>query len=212
MRIGSIFMIMIVVSLIYVLPLISAKFQGSHTMEFNVSTGVDALECTACHSDILSQLTATTEAQRVFQVHRNAAGNSTYVGQLNANITNSTENDVCSLCHLAQVSGGETHTQVVVRPCTDLDCHGNNETTNNTLYPVAGNVSAKLGSVKNAHERWFDGMSGVNHTFKNETGVYYTNDFLACLGCHTGVGMNINSTEELYPHSDSTVTDPRRYF
>lgn len=212
MRLGPISVILIMVTSIYVLPLVVAKFTGSHTAEVNATEGVDALDCVACHGNILSELNATTESQRVYQVHSDAAGNTSYTSAfLNENITNSSDSKVCMLCHLAQSRMEGSHTQLVIRVCTDQDCHGNNETTNNTGYPLAGNISAKLGSQKNAHERWFDAMSNINSTRRNETGAYYSNDFLTCVGCHTGTSVNINATEALYPHGD--VDDPqRRYY
>jgi hypothetical protein len=211
MRVFQILIIFIVVASIYVLPLISAKFTGSHTAEVNISGGPAVMECTGCHSNILSELQATTESARVYQIHRDAAGNTSYVRDfLTSNITNSTDSNVCLFCHLAQFRVTESHTQLVVRACTDLDCHGTNVTTNNTGYPTAGNIGVKLGET-NAHERWFDALSGINSTRQNETGNYYSHGFWTCLGCHTGVGVNINATEALYPHD--TAGDPqRRYF
>jgi hypothetical protein len=212
MRLGSILVIFLVVALIYILPLIAANLSGTHTTEVNMSEGVGALDCTGCHSNILSELQATAESTRVFQVHSDAAGNASYTsGFLNENITNTTNSKVCLLCHLAQIQITGSHTQLVVRACTDQDCHGNNETTNNTGYPTAGNISAKLGSVTNVHERWFDAMSGISSNRKNETGASYSNDFLTCIGCHTGTKVNINATEATYPHDDAGASQ-RRYF
>jgi hypothetical protein len=212
MRLGQVLIIIIVVALIYVLPQIAANFSGTHTSEINISVGASGLDCIACHGDILSQLTSNAESTRVFQAHSDAAGNTTYVTNfLTSNITNTTNSRVCLLCHRSQIQITDSHTQLVVRACTDLDCHGNNETTNNTGYPTAGNISAKMGSVPNAHERWLDAMSGINSTRQNETGAYYSNDFLACIGCHTGTGVKIDSTEELYPH-DNAGASQRRYF
>lgn len=212
MRIVSILAVFIVIALIYILPQIAANFAGSHTSEVNMSAGASGLACIGCHSDILSQLQANAESTRVFQKHRDAAGNTSYVTNfLNSNITNTTDSKACLLCHLAQIQVTNSHTQLVVRVCTDLDCHGNNETTNNTGYDIAGNISAKMGSVPNAHERWIDSMSGTDSPRQNETGDYYSYDFYTCLGCHTGVGVNINSTEATYAHD--TFGDPqRRYF
>ena len=212
MRLGQILAIGLVVVLIYTLPQIAAHFSGTHTAEINVSAGASGFDCVACHSDILSQLESTTESRRVFEMHSDAAGNTSYVSNfLNENITNATDARVCLLCHLAQIPVTGSHTQLVVRVCTDLDCHGNNETTNNTGYPTAGNISAKMGSVTNAHERWLDAMSGSTSTRQNETGAYYPHDFYTCLGCHTGVGVNIDSTEEIYAH-DNPNDPQRRYY
>jgi hypothetical protein len=211
MRVFQILIIFIVVASIYVLPLITARFAGSHTAEFNATSGPAAMECTGCHSNILSELQATTESQRVFQIHADAAGNTSYVRDfLTSNITNSTDSNVCMLCHLAQTRITDSHTQLVVRACTDLDCHGNNATTNNTGYPTTGNVGIKLGET-NAHERWFDALSGTDSLNRNETGDYYSHSFWTCLGCHTGVGVDIDSTEALYPH-DNAEDPQRRYF
>ena len=75
MRPGPIFVVLIAVVSIYVLPQVVAKFAGSHTAEVNPTGTVDALDCVACHANILSELNFSTESQRVYQVHKDAAGN-----------------------------------------------------------------------------------------------------------------------------------------
>ena len=45
---------------VYVLPSVTAKFQGSHTMEFNASsngvTNASGMDCGACHTYVQSEL------------------------------------------------------------------------------------------------------------------------------------------------------------
>lgn len=209
MRLGPLLIILLIVVAVYVLPFIIATLAGSHTMEFNV-TGAGSLECAKCHKNILAELNSTGNSRSVLQAHRNAAGNTSYTtGWLTPNITNTTDSGVCLLCHLAQVQVQGSHTQVLVRACTDLDCHGTNESTNNTAYDV-GDVGLDLGNKTNLHERWFDAMSGYYSTYQNETGANYTKGYWACLGCHTHVEVNINATEEAYPH-DNASAEQRRY-
>ncbi len=204
---------------VYVLPSIVATFAGSHTTEFNASVYVKGLQCPDCHEYIWDELSLTDESRNVLQAHRNAAGNGSKVGNYTTNwlsmdLDNTTNSSLCYFCHIVQIntSTGEpltpTHTQILVRVCTDLDCHGNNESTDNTAYD-AGDIGPDLGN-KNAHERWFDGMSKYGSTYKNETGANYTKGYWACLGCHTYVEMNINATEDAYLHDDAGA-EQRRY-
>lgn len=210
MRLGPILIVFLIVAAAYILPQVVATFTGTHTMEVN-ATGASSLTCTGCHGVILAELNATPRSREVFQAHRNAAGNTTYTSNwLTSEITNTTDSDVCLLCHLAEFEVGGSHTQVIIRACTDVDCHGNNETSNNSLYPTAtGNASAML-SGENVHSRWFDEMSGYNSSARNETGANYTTSYWACMGCHTEVGMDINVTEAVYLHNDSSAAR-RRY-
>ncbi len=207
MRLGPLLIIFLAVMAIYVFPQVLATLAGSHTMEFN-ATGTGSLECVKCHSYIFAELNATDDSRSVLQVHRNAAGNESYTrGWIAQNITNTTDSGVCLLCHLGQVQN--SHTKVFVRTCIDLDCHGTNESTNNTAYRV-GSIGPDLGSKTNVHERWFDSMSGYDSAYQNETGINYTKGYWACLGCHTYVRVNINATEEKYSH-DNANAKQRRY-
>ncbi|MFQ6135915.1 MAG: hypothetical protein ACE5PM_01895 [Candidatus Hydrothermarchaeales archaeon] len=209
MKTGMLLFLFIIVASIYLLPDLTARYSGSHTMEWNV-TGVESLKCTDCHKYILEELNASTGVE-VYQRHRAAAGNSTYTyGWLNLTIDNETEYGVCQMCHLAQIANVSSHTKTAVRACIDFDCHGNNETTNNTYYAV-GNMTALL-AVKNVHERVFDRLHDIPSNYVNETGDSYPRSFYLCLGCHTEVGSEIsyyNDTEG-FTH-DAVPAQPRRY-
>lgn len=205
---------------VYILPSIVANFAGSHTMEFNASAYVKGIQCVDCHEYIWDELSLTDESRNVLQAHRNAAGNGSTVGNytthwLSMDLDNTTNNSLCYLCHVAQIntSTGDAlspaHTQIVVRVCTDKDCHGTNESTDNTAYDV-GDVGLDLGSETSVHEKWFDAMSGYTSTYQNETGANYTKGYLTCLGCHTYVEVSVNATEEAYPHDDASA-ERRRY-
>jgi D-alanyl-D-alanine carboxypeptidase len=206
-QITLVLFLLVIVTGVYVLPSVIATFAGGHTMEVNES-GVEALQCTDCHQYILDELN-TTKGRDVYEAHKSAAENTTYTQNwLNMTINETREKErTCYLCHQPQMPIA-SHTQTVVRACTDLDCHGTNESTNNTAY-YAGNAGPRLGNQTNVHERWFDGMSGYDSTYVNESNINYTKGYWACLGCHTNVEVSMNVTKETYDHSE--VIGQRRY-
>ena len=210
MRLGMILIIFSIAAIIYILPSVTAKFSGSHTVEFNESTRTAGLQCMKCHTYIFDELNATENSRNTLQKHMNAAGNTSYTSKwLTSNITNATTSGVCLLCHLVQVDLKGSHTKTIIRACTDLDCHGNNQSTNNTAYRAAGNVGPQLGA-KNVHQTWFNSMSDSISNIQNETGKNYTKAYWTCLGCHTYVGVNINVIETPYNHSNASAPQ-RRY-
>lgn len=196
---------------IFTLPSILARMTGTHTAEFN-HTGVMALNCLPCHSYILDELNATQASRLVLQKHRNAAGNASYAsGWLHPNVTNTTDYGVCQMCHVAKTPTSTVHTQIIVRVCTDPNCHGSNA-TNNTAYMAAGRVGPNLGS-SNVHEAWFDLFSGQLSSYQNESGANYTKGYWACVGCHTHTEVSLDLSETVFPHNDSSAYGgaPRRY-
>ncbi len=201
----------IIATAIYVLPSITAKLAGSHTWELNNTGGAVELRCTRCHEYIFNELNATADSEAVFKAHRNAAGNKTYTSSLfNPLVNNATDSSFCSMCHLTRINVTGAHTQILVRPCIDLNCHGNNATTNNTIYFDAGRMGLRLGRT-NVHESWFDRFSGYDSELLNETGVDYTQGYFTCLGCHTVMEVQISRTgEEDFTHNDSN-SSARRY-
>lgn len=202
MKLGQFLIVCAVIVGIYVLPAVIATFAGSHTIERNESGGAASLQCTACHEYIFEELNSPG-ARSVLQKHRNAAGNASYTENwLNLTINNATKYGVCHLCHLGQVPMEGEHTPTVVRVCTDLDCHGNNATTNNTAYQAAGIVGPHMGNVTNVHGNWFKAMSAISSNYTNETGVNYTLDYWTCLVCHTSVEIDKEVTEGSFAHDD----------
>jgi hypothetical protein len=196
---------------IYVIPSFTASFSGGHTIELNKTGGLPALKCLACHQYIQDELTSTSATQLVLQAHSDAAGNSSYTSRwLTSKINNQTNNQVCLLCHIAELTIAGSHTQSIVRTCIDVDCHGNANITNNTAYPTAGSVGPKLGNTSNVHGRWFAGISEYPSKYFNETGAYYSKGYLACLGCHTEVNLDLNITQGSFPH-DNPSAERRRY-
>lgn len=216
MKLASLLMFFLVIAGIYFLPSAIATFAGSHTMEWNASGNASALDCIACHQYIFEELNNTV-SQNTLQAHMNAAGNASYTeGWLNLTINNGTSSSpnyvaACQLCHLAQMRSSGSHTQTVLRACIDLDCHGTNETTNNSAYPAAGMVGRYLGNVSNIHGNWFVGMSNYLSEYVNETNVNYTKGYWACLGCHTYVALNINVTEGTFAHDNLSAARQRYY-
>lgn len=201
---------------IYIIPTAVAKYAGSHTWEFNTTTGSAGINCVKCHEYIRSELNASANTRTVFQAHTDAAGNLSYTqGWLNLTVDNTTTYGVCQLCHLNQLSLTQSHTKVTVRACTDLDCHGDNATTNNTAYP-AGQMGPKLGgndstNPTNVHMRIFNQISGMDSGYLNETGSDYKKGFYFCIGCHTRAQFEITRTgSEEWNHSDFNFAK-RRY-
>lgn len=208
MRFDILLVILLVVAGIYVMPSVIASFQGTHTWEVNATAGGMGLRCNECHSYILSEMTAG-DGSDVFQAHRNAAGNEAYTkGLLNLEIDNTTDYGTCQLCHLAKMRINESHTQVVVRVCTDPNCHGSKEGTNNTLY-YTGVVGPQLGNTSNVHGSWFSGMYSYYSSYRNETGAAYTKGYWACLGCHTHVDTDVKITEGTFAHNDASAARKR---
>lgn len=211
MKTGVLLLLFAIVAGLFIMPELTARFAGSHTMEVG-TTGAEGLKCTKCHEYILDELNATEASQAVYAKHRAAANDTTYTQDwLNLTIDNSTEFGVCQMCHLSQLASTNIHTKAVVRACTDLACHGNNATTNNTRY-AAGNMGPLLGS-KNVHERVFDALSGIDSTYYSETGAPYSRGFYLCLTCHTEVQSQLTYPEgatEYFLHNDSNVAR-RRY-
>ncbi len=144
----------------------------------------------------------------MLNAHSAAAGNQSYTqGWLNLSIDNSTSYGVCQVCHLNQLSATTSHTKVTVRACTDLDCHGNNATSNNTAY-FEGLMGPFLGGTNdseptNVHMRVFNQVSGFSSAHFNETGSDYTRGFYFCIGCHTQTEFEITKTGvEEWNHSE----------
>lgn len=219
MKYGPFLLIITIIMGIYVLPSVFARFAGTHTMEINQTEGIASFECQKCHQILHDELTATDAAGNTTQAHLNAAGNSSYTtGWLSMTIDNTTDYGICHFCHRPQAEMASSHTQTIVRACTDTDCHGNNDTTNNTAYPTAGQVGNILGATwgggqevtsGNVHAPWFNGMSNYVHRYQNETGTNYTLDYYACLACHTDVTVIRNTTKKPFAHDDPAAFKDR---
>jgi len=218
MRLKFLLLLVLGIGFIYSLPLGIAKFAGTHTWEFNQTNGSRTINCVKCHRYILSEFTADYLTNRTYQVHKNAAGNSSYTGAwLNLTVDNTTEFGICQFCHLNQMSATASHTKITIRACVDLDCHGSNATSNNTAYPAAGFMGPKLGgssesSPTNVHMRAFNQMSSMDTgVYLNETGSDYKKGFYFCIGCHTHVdfGITYNGTES-YAHNNFSA-ERKRY-
>jgi hypothetical protein len=209
---------------IYVLPGVTAKFQGSHTMEFNASsTGVTnstEMDCGACHAYIESELNATgvLGTAGVIKAHIRALNDRAYTNDNNSfsggfleigNITIGYDEPgkVCPLCHAAETKIDGSHTQVVTRVCTDADCHGYNSTHpyargegGNITY-AGQNITEKLNLSADVHSGWYWEMESLastrdmaNSSYPNSYSGKYGKGYLTCLACHTHFGMNLNIT------------------
>ena len=193
---------------IYVLPSAVAKYTGSHTWELNETGGVTSLQCGKCHTYIKNEITngVTSDAMNA---HRNASNNTAYVGVGKIiNISNTPTgslDDVCWMCHVqerdATLSGG--HTKVVIRACTDSDCHGDTTGTTSCTIFAAGfsggantscNVTGRINSSTDAHWNFYRPLTRLTSSIGNEDGGNYDMGFMACLACHTHVGLDLNIT------------------
>ena len=183
---------------IYILPSAVAKYAGSHTWEFNRTAGVTGLQCGLCHTYIKNEIQAN-QTPDVVSAHLAASNTSTYVGPgQDINITatpTGSYDDVCWMCHVQEndVTVGGGHTKVVIRVCTDADCHGN-QTGPYDWGEAIQNVTGRINSSADAHWNFYRPLTGFNSTIGNEDGGVYEMGFVACLACHTHVGLDLNIT------------------
>ncbi len=198
---------------IYVLPSVTARFAGSHSMELNQTGRISSLQCERCHDYILGELGATSQATDVLTAHRLAAPEANYVngsGILNITKTDALANanrSACMLCHLVtrNVTGNlnMTHTHTTIRVCDDDQCHGagveqaGDTTVGGVLAAWATdalNVSAKLSNAADPHSKFYNPLN-VQPAYEyidQQTGQNYTKGFYACMACHTHVGVSFN--------------------
>ncbi len=193
---------------IYVLPSVTARFAGSHTMEVSEDALVEGLMCEKCHTYIIDELYATAPSTDVIVVHLDAANESGYVNSTGIlNITDSLgltlENrSACMLCHLITKDRGginASHTKITIRVCTDEKCHGQPEdpTTLSGYSQYTSpllNITAKLGADEDVHSKFYNPLEASDSQYVRQDGVAYKRGFYACLGCHTHVGMEFNLT------------------
>ena len=169
---------------VYVLPSVTAKFQGSHTMEFNATengkTNASNMNCGACHGYIESELnqSADSPSAAVLEAHIGALNDRAYTNDDNdrlggflelGNITivGTDTGSVCPLCHAAEIKITGSHTQVVTRVCTDADCHGYNNSADHgsaTLVYQGQNVTQKLNGSQSVdvHGGWYSALEQIN--------------------------------------------------
>jgi hypothetical protein len=215
-RVKALFLIGLGILGIYVIPSAVARYSGSHTWDVNETGGVSDINCVKCHQYIRNEMNTTVSTETVMNAHAAAAGNASYTeGWLNLTIDNSTTYGVCHLCHLNQLSSTSSHSKVTIRACVDLDCHGDNATTNNTAYQE-GTFGPQLGGSDptdptNVHMRVFNQVSGFSGDHQNETGSDYKKGFFLCIGCHTQAEFEVTKTgTEGWNHSDVNAAK-RRY-
>jgi len=209
---------------IYVLPSAVAKFAGSHTWEFNASTRVTGLQCGRCHMYIVEEINnseAKKYAGDAITRHLNASNSTDYINSSTGPLRfdgpgtswAATLYNVCWMCHV--VEGGTsvtgTHTKVTIRVCTDIDCHGNpmNYTDNfGAPAPATGsnktscdlwgedhcNVTGRINTTADAHYNFYRAVANYSSPYGNENGGQYNYGFIACLACHTHVGLDLNLT------------------
>lgn len=205
----------------YVLPSVTARFAGSHSMELNTTTGVQGMQCERCHTYIIDELVATTSASDVLTVHTTAANTAAYVNS--TGILNITQTDglayanrsACLMCHLVtQDRGGlnRTHTKITIRVCTDEKCHGS--PTENGVSGVLQwnstkqNITAKLSRDEDVHSKFYNPLNSSTSYYTRQDSGNYTRGFYACLGCHTHFGMTFNlSRPNMFGFNFSDLTD-----
>lgn len=201
-KIPILLLTMVAVLGVYVLPSVSARFAGSHTIEVNTSKGgIVNLQCASCHTYIWDELNASALANNVITMHQNAAANSSFVGSsgiINLSIAQLDPNDQsrgCKMCHVMarnalNVKG--THTKITIRPCTV--CHGNSTDDGlaATMWPFV-NVGKKLANSTDGHSKFFVPLDGQTGDLpSSDFDGNYSKGFYACMACHTHVGINFN--------------------
>jgi hypothetical protein len=196
----TLLIIAVIVLGIYILPSAVAKYTGSHTWEFNRTGGVTSIECGRCHIYIVNEINSSNTVDTMW-AHRNASTNSSYVGpggiiNISYQPTGSLY-DVCWMCHITEDNAVQgTHTKVVTRVCTDVDCHGN-YTGNYTVWgePIR-NVTGRISSPADGHSNFYVPLTAWNSTIGNEDvlGSVYDQGYISCLACHTHVGLDLNLT------------------
>jgi len=165
----------------------------------------------------------------------NASGAPIYIPSLPAS-WDATYDNVCWMCHTVE-SGftASTHTKVTIRACTDIDCHGNylNYTDNGVSAPAAPtgtnitncqiwnenicNVTGRINSTSDAHKNFYYPLTAYESPYGNEGGYQYgsestangkyTYGFVACLACHTHVGLSLNFTRPNELEAEFNLTD-----
>ncbi len=205
----------LVLLIIYALPSATAKFAGSHTWEFNSTYGVTALKCGKCHGYIKSEM-LSNKTPDALSSHLSASSNSSYVGPGKIiNITRTPSgnyDDVCYMCHVVEDTfTAASHTKVTIRVCTDVDCHG--DSTNapgNTSCDLWDdehcNVTGRINETDDAHRNFYYPLTKINTSYISEEGKAYDAGFVACLACHTHVGLDINVTRPYVFYSKYNFT------
>jgi hypothetical protein len=170
---------------IYVLPSVTARFAGSHTMEVNTTLGgPQKMKCGQCHQYIVDELNATNASDYVTGQHMAAA-------------LVATPEDVCVFCHTSSTGIAGAHTQVTVKPCTEAtSCHGQN------VSDYKKNVTGRLGDDSDAHSAWYNAMT----TATDPTNRWTDAGAYTCLGCHTHMGVSFNITRPDEYQLNLTVT------
>jgi len=186
---GTMLLLSLLVLGIYVLPSVTARYAGSHTMEVNTSVGgPQNMKCGQCHGYIVDELNATTKSDYVVYQHMVAAGAST-------------ADTVCQFCHTVSTGIVGSHTQVTIKPCTDSSCHGNESSSE-----ITRNVTGRLNTSVDMHRGWYRAMEATNDPLGrvDSSGTALKAGYYVCLGCHTHVGVAFNVTR---PNSVNVTMD-----
>ena len=132
-------------------------------------------------------------------------------------------NEICHLCHNASlIDKPDTHA-ISMRTCDDDWCHGNRNYTLNDpeLFDTSQtrlNVGMVLNYSGNLHRAFYlsqcneaTGYTAGNpfdHTMGNVKGDYFSKGYWACVGCHSGVQVDVEIIPGEYNH---TGGPPRKY-
>lgn len=192
---SALLLLAMVVVGIYVLPSVTARFAGSHTMEVNTTGGAQKMACGQCHQYIQDELEAGSQTDSVINAHRNATNDSAYMTALGLDriAGGATSAQVCVLCHTTGAEIDGSHTDVTIRPCDSTFCHdyAAAPSTDNLANTTKLNVSDTLNNSADVHSGWYQAMVDTTDPLaRMENGSdamdagYYT-----CLGCHTHVGI-----------------------
>lgn len=135
-------------------------------------------------------------------------------------LVNLSGQEICSLCHRADLFNLSAHTNVVVRTCDDDRCHGNkNKFYNDPDLFKNGSFSktaaGNLISKNNVHKYFYNSASNESSNYNagkpygqtpgnaDPSGSKLSKGYWTCLGCHSQVTANLTiKPAEPYNHSD----------
>jgi len=132
-------------------------------------------------------------------------------------------NEICHLCHNTSLIDNPDAHAMTMRTCDDDWCHGNRNYTLNDpeLFKTSQtrlNVGLVLNYSGNIHRAFY--LSQCNeatrytagnpfdHTMGNIKGDYFSKGYWTCVGCHSGVQVDIEIIPGEYNH---TGGPPRKY-
>jgi hypothetical protein len=129
------------------------------------------------------------------------------------------ENEICHLCHNASLAGISGMHSIFIRTCDDDWCHGNRQYVYNDpdLFDISRDTvmaGQTLNETGNIHRDFYISQSNestgygaitpFSHTMGNTAGDYISKGYWTCVGCHSGVAVDVNIGQKSpFNHSES---------